>query len=246
VLARLASSTMSSWPAERVHFARAASRSLMASTWRGEPARPAVVHLGVESLKLTSALALEAVLVEELGDIVGIDVELEAEHLGGSGRGGETENRPGAVVGLPGGLQTGHCGRLAAAGGGGEQIEHPARGCDVGDGSGLVGAEGEGATGQQGGGDAFHGRGRDGGCPQFFPSHEEAVLGVEDEVGTVEVVGARREARRAVETAKEVRDCVQLGSVEKHRHVDAAVGDGEHDGFSLRGGGESPTLEKPV
>ena len=83
------------------------------------------------SSEFASALAVLAVLVEPLGEIVGVDAHVVTQDFGRRSRGRETDDRTGTVLRFPRGAQSRHGRRLARARGSHQKIEGATRGRDL-------------------------------------------------------------------------------------------------------------------
>ena len=190
VPARLASSTITSWPRWRRH---GPSRPRPRRAWRERPIVPRSMgrraELAAAGPRSWPALGLPAVLVEPLGRVLGVDAELVGQHLGRGRRGGQAEHRARAVLGFPHGPQPGHGGRLARPGRADQDVERAPRGRDLLDGQRLVEARARDVpAGQVGLGHGGH-RGRGGGrTVHLAPGIEQAGLGVEQCRGGVDLV----------------------------------------------------------
>ena len=141
VPARLASSTMTSWPGAGAggRWRRRASASGAAGAGRlRRPGRGVGPAGGRGGRGAAVSAGIAPAFGEPFGGVLGVDAELVGEDLGRRRGGGEAEYRAGAVLGFPGGAKAGHGGGLPGAGGTDQHVEPAARGGDLLDGEGLV------------------------------------------------------------------------------------------------------------
>ena len=184
--------------------------------------------------------------MQPLGGVLGLDTELVGEHLCRNSRRGETDHRPGSVLFLPGGPEACHRGGLAGAGRTDEHVKDTAGGGDLLDGEGLVDAQSVVASGQVRRGDVRDCRRAHPNSSVLSPGFEEAIFGLEEDLGGVDEVVPRLKARGPVRADVTLRGVVHRRRSEHDRSGDGEVGDVLGDGHAVIGRGEADPVQQPV